>query len=201
MVMVLWYAVLAVLKIITLILTILGALHQYHTALLLLSELYATDVRYHEDRIWKCLDYVFELTPDVPRREKARVVLSEIIHKTEIYHSLRRVRAPKEIEESMGGPPNTAISNMRMQTSPVMSNETPTPPPPGVGGLQGSAEYRVYNPTIADHVYYAPPHVDPHPPSQSPQSSDATDQMRTEGSFASSNSPKENMLDIDWVSH
>jgi hypothetical protein len=169
---------------------------------LLLSELYATDIRYHEDRIWKCLDYVFELNPDLPRREKAQLVLSEVIQKTEVYHSLRRVRAPKEIEDQMGGPPNTAISNMRMQTSPILAHDTPPPPPPpGVGGLQGSAEYRIYNPNIADHVYYAPPHVDPHPPSQSPQGSEGTDHMKGDGSFASSSSPKENMLDIDWVSY
>jgi hypothetical protein len=177
-------------------------LHQYHTALLLLSELYATDVRYHEDRIWNCLDYVFELTPEQPRREKARLVLSEVIQKTEIYHSLRRVRAPKAIEDSMGGPPNTTISNMRMQNSPTLSHETVSPPLPGVGGLQGSAEYRVFNPTIADHVYYAPPHVNPPPPAcQSPHSSEATsDQKRGHGSFGSSASPTDAMLDIDWVS-
>jgi hypothetical protein len=187
---------------------IIGALHQYHTALLLLSELYATDVRYHEDRIWKCLDYVFELSPQLHRREKARLVLSEVIHKTEIYHSLRRVRAPKDVENAMGPPPDTAISKMRMQGSPTLSPDIPTaPPPPGVGGLQGSAEYRIYNPQIADHVYYAPPHATSMPiSSQSPQSSDTNshdpshDPRRRGASFGSSSSPGDALMDIDWVS-
>jgi hypothetical protein len=80
---------------------ILGALHQYHSAILLLSELYATPEHYFEDRIWDTLDYVFELPSDMTRREKATSVFSEIVQKSEYFHSLRRVRTPKKLEESL----------------------------------------------------------------------------------------------------
>jgi hypothetical protein len=128
-------------------------------------------------------------------------VLGEVVHKTEIFHSLRRVRAPKEIEDLMGGPPTTAISNMRMQGSPTMSHDTPTPPPPGTGALGGSAEYRLFNPNIAEHVYYAPQNINPPPAaSQSPQSSEATiDRPKRNSSLGSGGSPGDTMLDIDWV--
>ncbi|KAF2433726.1 hypothetical protein EJ08DRAFT_38324 [Tothia fuscella] len=171
-----------------------GALHQYHTALLLLSELYATDVRYHEDRIWTCLDYVFEINAQLPRIEKSRLILREVIQKTEIYQSLRRVRAPKELEEHMA---ETVVSKMR-----TLSPEMPTAPvASGTGNLQRSAEYRLFNPNIADHAYYAPPHgIHPVPTASttSPQGSDANGQdFGGQGaSLGSSTSPGD--LDIDW---
>jgi hypothetical protein len=80
---------------------VLGALHQYHSAILLLSELYATPEHYFEDRIWDTLDYVFELPPDLTRREKATSVFQEIVQKSEYFHSLRRVRTPKKLEDEL----------------------------------------------------------------------------------------------------
>lgn len=78
-----------------------GTFHQYHTALLLLTELYATPERHYEDRIWDCLDYVFELSSGMERGDKGRLIFEEVVEKTQYYHSLRKVRAPKKLEEGL----------------------------------------------------------------------------------------------------
>ncbi|KAF2174871.1 hypothetical protein K469DRAFT_724950 [Zopfia rhizophila CBS 207.26] len=76
-----------------------GALHQYHTALLLLSELYAKarDPAV-EARVWRCLDYAFELPAGLDNAEKSRKVLEDLIGRTEMYQSIRRVRAPTNMK-------------------------------------------------------------------------------------------------------
>jgi hypothetical protein len=47
------------------------------------------------------MDYVFELPASMPRREKANTILRDVVQKTQYYHSLRRVRAPKALEEGI----------------------------------------------------------------------------------------------------
>lgn len=79
----------------------IGTFHQYHTALLLLAELYATPDRYFEDRIWDCLDFVFELPEGIGRSAKARAIFEEVMEKTQYYHSLRKVRAPQALEDDI----------------------------------------------------------------------------------------------------
>lgn len=71
-----------------------GALNQYHTAFLLLMEVFIHPHRAGADRMWTCLDYVFETSPDEPRNVKAKKVLSELQQKTAVYQSLRGMRAP-----------------------------------------------------------------------------------------------------------
>ncbi|KAE9972226.1 hypothetical protein EG327_009566 [Venturia inaequalis] len=175
----------------------LGALHQYHTALLLLAEEYATDVRHHEDRIWKCLDYVFELPNHLTRREKARLVLSEVAQKTEIYHNLRRTRAPKDVEDKMGPSSNTILAHGQLSPS-------ASPPPTSVhnvGRMAGHAEYRTFRPNITDQVYYAPVNTNPMLAQFSPHSTNSNasfhEQRRRGESFGSTTSP--GMADVDWI--
>lgn len=72
----------------------LGAYHQYQIALLLATEIYYTPAHPLAHRIWACLDDVFGLDPNLPREEKAVKVLTEIMSKTGLYTSMRKVRAP-----------------------------------------------------------------------------------------------------------
>lgn len=75
-----------------------GALHQYHSAMLLLSEMHVTQVDPAlSARIWRCLDYTFELPSGLGENEKIRFLFSELIERTGSYASLRRVRAPSEM--------------------------------------------------------------------------------------------------------
>lgn len=72
-----------------------GALHQYHSAMLLLSEMYVTRVDPTlSARIWRCIDYTFELPPSLGENEKIRFLLSELVERTGSYASLRGIRAP-----------------------------------------------------------------------------------------------------------
>lgn len=78
-----------------------GALHQYHTALLLINELYAQPYTpAMEQRAWRVLDFVFELSPDASPTQKTRAVLEELRNKTQVYASLKRWRAPKDMPQA-----------------------------------------------------------------------------------------------------
>jgi hypothetical protein len=83
----------------------LGAMQQYHTAFLLLMELYIYPQRKETDRIWACLDYIFECDPNENRRAKALRVLSELQQKTAIYQSMRGMRAPVQMDKHLGQRP------------------------------------------------------------------------------------------------
>ena len=79
-----------------------GALNQYHTAFLLLMEVFTHPYRAGADRMWTCLDYVFECDPAEPRASKGKKILSELHQKTAIYHSLRGMRAPVGMDKYVG---------------------------------------------------------------------------------------------------
>ncbi|KAF2399911.1 hypothetical protein EJ06DRAFT_557004 [Trichodelitschia bisporula] len=202
-----------------------GAIHQYHTTLLLLTELYATDIRYHEDRIWKCLDYVFELPPHLSRKEKGHLVLQEIITKTETFHSLRRVRAPKSIEETMGGPPQYTNPTPAPEPEPaappthdpmdfghpdvvtssaIGAGVTAAVSMPGIGPIPTQMEYKAIDPSVADQVFYAPPHAGVVPIGVAREVRQAAAAGGGQGrgargaSVGSCASAGEQMLDIDW---
>jgi hypothetical protein len=94
-----------------------GALNQYHTAFLLLMEVYVYPHRKEADRIWECLDYIFECDPTEDRRVKGKKILSELQQKTAIYQSMRGMRAPVVMEKHLGQrPPRVADSNARDQS-------------------------------------------------------------------------------------
>ncbi|KAJ4363753.1 hypothetical protein N0V95_000947 [Ascochyta clinopodiicola] len=78
-----------------------GALHQYHVAVLILSEMYAqTPTPAMEQRAWRVLDFVFELSPTLSPTEKTRAVLEDLVNKTQVYASIKRWRAPKDMPQT-----------------------------------------------------------------------------------------------------
>lgn len=79
-----------------------GALQQYHTAFLLLMEVYVYPQRKEADRIWHCLDYIFECNPTEERRLKGKKILSELQQKTAVYQSMRGMRAPVVMNKHVG---------------------------------------------------------------------------------------------------
>jgi hypothetical protein len=71
---------------------IVGALHQHHCALLLVNEIYVANPEpAMEQRIWRCLDYSFNLPTGLSNVEKTRMVLEELVGKTKKYSDLKRV--------------------------------------------------------------------------------------------------------------
>lgn len=92
-----------------------GALHQNHTALLLLSEFYAskdTDAAV-EARVWRCLDHVFELPADMSGPAKTRMLLVELKGRIDHYHRVRRVRTPKKMQHV--GPRADSVEQQRQK--------------------------------------------------------------------------------------
>ncbi|ORY03418.1 hypothetical protein BCR34DRAFT_455776, partial [Clohesyomyces aquaticus] len=78
-----------------------GALHQYHTALLLLSEMYAKERDpVLEKRVWRCLDFAFGLSGALCGGDKARLILQELVGRTQTYHRLRGLRAPTKMKHA-----------------------------------------------------------------------------------------------------
>ena len=71
-----------------------GAHQQYHTAFLLLIEIFAYPMRKEADRIWNCLDYVFETDRTISRAQKGRIILTELRDKIAVYRDIRKIRAP-----------------------------------------------------------------------------------------------------------
>jgi hypothetical protein len=72
----------------------LTAFQNYHTAFLLLVEIFAYPMRKEADRIWNCLDYVFETDRTLSRAQKGRVILTELRDKLAVYRDIRKIRAP-----------------------------------------------------------------------------------------------------------
>ncbi|KAK7701270.1 hypothetical protein SLS57_011800 [Botryosphaeria dothidea] len=65
----------------------------------------------YEERVWRCLDYVFELPPEMTIIDKAKYIISGIRDRTLVYQSIRRMRAPTDMEQPMGPRPYTTAIN------------------------------------------------------------------------------------------
>ena len=76
-----------------------GALTQYHVALLLLLEIISNPDRREADRIWRCIDYIFERDPAEPRPVKARNIVGEAQHKFATYSERRALRVPLQMNK------------------------------------------------------------------------------------------------------
>lgn len=98
-----------------------GALHQYHTALLILNEMYAQPrTPAMEQRAWRTLDFVFGLSPDLSPLEKTRAVLEDLMNKTQVYANLKRWRAPKDMPQDV---PRTHTLGYQLQVQQAEERE------------------------------------------------------------------------------
>ncbi|KAK3300410.1 uncharacterized protein B0H64DRAFT_470510 [Chaetomium fimeti] len=116
----------------------LGAYQQYQIALLLATEVFYRPNHRVAERIWPCLDWVFQLDPNVPRDQKSLQILTEIMSKTNLYMNLRKVRAPTTINQAVPG--KQAVKE--------------SPPPPSLPDqlpLQGQSQGQPYPSTSPLH--------------------------------------------------
>ncbi|KAK4156935.1 hypothetical protein C8A00DRAFT_12174 [Chaetomidium leptoderma] len=144
----------------------LGAYQQYQIALLLATEIYYRPNHREAERIWPCLDWVFQLDPNVPREQKILHILTEIMSKTYLYMGLRKVRAPTTISRAV--PDKHAVK----EDSPPSASPPPGPLPPQGPTLfqqQPLPHQRVGIPGLKTEHMVCPPHlpttVPPVPPS------------------------------------
>ena len=165
-----------------------GAIQQYHYALLILIEIYAFPMRKEADRIWACLDYIFDVPRNLPREQKGRWIITQVRDKTGYYMGMRKARAPAKIDSfseqaqrsttSSASPVNIAqqsSGNARPQQSDLMS-----------AGLSGQVSY-----SQPANAPYTSRH-NPSAPSQVPIAPASHSAMPPV-----TNAP---MVDIDWVS-
>lgn len=82
-----------------------SALQQWHTAFLLLMEVFVFPNRKEADRIWSVADHVFEPDLTFTRVQKARSILGAIRDRAAAYRDLRRLKEPV----SMRGRLNTNL--------------------------------------------------------------------------------------------
>jgi len=105
-----------------------GAFNQYHSALLLMVEVYAYPMRKDAARIWKCLDYIFDIPPHLLPKQKAELVITDLRDRMEVYHQMRKLKATTQMEERVGS----------LSKSSLYQNEPPgqVPQDPAtIGGL------------------------------------------------------------------
>ncbi|KAK4497551.1 hypothetical protein PRZ48_012002 [Zasmidium cellare] len=159
-----------------------GAFNQYHAALLLMVEVYAYPMRREAARIWKCLDYIFEIPSHLAPKQKAELVLTDLRDRMEVYHQMRKLKVSNQMEQRVGG------------------NKL---------GLYGRAEYRVVD-SLGQMVQQQPPEFSPPPPVASSDSNSNPSESR-QGSVAAPNQTTtaaqqqggdvqmSMMDDIDWA--
>ena len=119
----------------------LGAYQQYQIALLLATEMYYRPNNKLADRIWRCLDYVFEIRPELPPETKGMLILRDILGKSAWYRSLRKVRAPKSTAGAVPSAKAATVSGGEI--GPGTSSQPPSGeqiPPSRTSRAQGNIE-------------------------------------------------------------
>lgn len=106
-----------------------GAIQNWHTAFLLLSEVYRFPMRQEADRIWEIVDYVFETNSSLSREQKARSILNTIMKRIAIYRDIRNVGVPDSMrhgissqpptKKATSSPPNTIADMIKSGEGPV----------------------------------------------------------------------------------
>jgi len=167
-----------------------GAIQQYHYALLILIEIYAFPMRKEADRIWACLDYIYEVPPGMSREQKGRWIITQIRDKGYVYMNARKARAPAKID-------NFAPQSMGLASK----SQSPTDAPlQSVGKMQPIGPHSSEVPQQmpgAQHAYGAEanvPRMAPTPASRPPQMQSQSNPMILP------QMPDAPMVDIDWVS-
>ncbi|KAI4159980.1 MAG: hypothetical protein LQ342_006108 [Letrouitia transgressa] len=87
-----------------------SAYQQYHFCLLLLLEIFYSPTLREADRMWACLDYVFDIPPHIPKDQKARWVVTQVRDKMGIYISARKIIPPAGMAEP--GPRSNSTASM-----------------------------------------------------------------------------------------
>jgi hypothetical protein len=176
-----------------------GAYQQYHAAFLLLMEVYVYPQRKEADRIWACLDWIFECNPEEPRRVKGRKILSELQQKTAVYQSMRGMRAPVQMEKHVGQrEPRVSDSGIPTVQSHGLHYMT-SPPPEEAARVPGPSVGRV--PLVQNVVFSGSANGESIwalPSSQSPDASSDTTTVQGQHTAAPPGTD-DLMADIDWV--
>jgi Fungal specific transcription factor domain len=126
-----------------------GAYQQWHTAFLLLVEVFSFPLRREADRIWRILDYVFETDPSMTREQKGRAILSGLRDRTGAYREFRKMRGPISMMSTVTAVPPQKQGDDLGSKMPLDFNSDPTAPAsrsiraPPTGLMYGPTEYPI----------------------------------------------------------
>jgi hypothetical protein len=186
-----------------------GAFNQYHSALLLMVEVYAYPMRKDAPRIWKCLDYIFDIPPHLSPKQKAELVITDLRDRMEIFHQMRRVRATTQMEarvSSMGSASSMRSKGIDLSSHQYTSEQGPPQQIPLVDSFGQMNQQSILTaptaPPLIPQVQFQPPsavQTDTSTPSDSRHNSVTSGQPALP---PGSSAPGSDVLmdDIDWVS-
>ncbi|KAK5946202.1 hypothetical protein PMZ80_000343 [Knufia obscura] len=105
-----------------------SALQQWHTAFLLLVEVFVFPNRREADRIWSIADHVFEPDLTLTRVQKARSILGAVRDRAVAYREVRRLREPVSMRNRLSTslPARGRIRGPEMILPPGQQSEQPT---------------------------------------------------------------------------
>ncbi|TKA32186.1 hypothetical protein B0A50_01434 [Salinomyces thailandicus] len=140
-----------------------GAFNQYHSALLLMVEVYAYPMRKDAAKIWTCLDFIFDIPPHLSPKQKAELVITDLRDRMEVYHQMRKLKATTQMEERVGSSSKSSLQEKAEGAVPVpqqgvataaaLADYTAMPPanfsPPPPAGRHGSASSGSRQPSAA----------------------------------------------------
>lgn len=118
-------------------------------------EIFANPNRKEANRIWRCLDYVFEIPAHIPRDQKGRWVMTEIRDRMGLYIASRKVMAPSSLLDRIGSQSSRSGSATSVSPPAAIGKMPPSSiepsygfPPTKVQPARGSEGFR------ADQVPY-----------------------------------------------
>ena len=145
-------------------------------------------MRKEADRIWACLDYIFDVPRNLPREHKGRWIITQVRDKTGYYMGVRKARAPARIDSFSQQAQRSATSS----ASPVnIAQQLSGNAQPQQSGLMSAG--------LSGQVSYGQP---PNAPYTSRHNPPASSQVPLAPAGHPTMPPVSNapMVDIDWVS-
>lgn len=198
-----------------------GAYQQYQIAFLLAAELYRNPDNADADRVWGCLDYVFNTDRSLPRASKTLQILGEVVAKTAAYARLRKSRAPvqtsqvklgwqgakKPYDTSNAQPQGTAPLQQPFTSGPQqppMNMQTPPQPSTAAAPSQQAQPQpgAVYAGISDGHTLWSPPmrHQGLDGSESSSSSNSVPGGVMDRAPHPLSRPPGNNSIEVDWVS-
>jgi len=162
-----------------------GAVMQYHSALLLLMVVRVAPQIPGADRIWRCLDFVFELPPKMTPQQKIGLVLGNLQERMTMYQNMRKLKATKEAEQRA---PKMAGS--------MIATEEMTATSTGVGATEEEFSFNSYNSATMDPKSFGMPPLQP----LYSESAGDTSSLTAASNSSPGDMNMQPMDDIDWVS-
>lgn len=100
-----------------------GTYQQYHTVILLLSEVYKTPHLAESDRIWSMINHVFGESNGINKSQRCGDILRKLKEGLESMYAMRKVKAFAELSRK-NYHPDSEFGNCRSATAPSAGPET-----------------------------------------------------------------------------